>query len=103
MVGDKPAKSGPDVTPAPEPIDRRPVLYAERVNDGALALYRHRRNTAGGWNMEHCCTLFHPDCVAEALRDGWSAATPNGEAMHRVVLVSDVQAHTRAMFERAVG
>lgn len=78
-------------------MDPRPLLYAERVADGAIALYRAHRN-----GMTHCATLFHPDCVTEALRDGWSAATANGEAMHRVVLVADVYGVQRSAFEASV-
>lgn len=78
--------------------DPRPLLYAEKVADGALALYRAHRN-----GMTHVSTIFSRACVTEALRDGWSAATANGEAMHRVVLVADVYGVQRAAFAQSAG
>lgn len=83
-------------------IDTRPLLYGEIVKDGALALYRMRRNTAGGYNAEHVTTIFHPDCVQEALSVGWAASDGWREAMHRIVLSADVAASARAMFMAAV-
>jgi hypothetical protein len=83
-------------------MDTRPTLYSEYVADGALMLYLMRRNTVGGYNQDHVATLFHPDFIAETLRDGYLYSDGWRAQNYRVVLVSDIHEATRMMFAAAV-
>jgi hypothetical protein len=82
--------------------DTRPILYSRRSREG-LELFRYRRNLAGGWNEEHVSTLFHPDCIEEALRDGWMASTGWREALHRVIPTEDAHEALLSALAASVG